>query len=381
MRVVAWRPERSGEPDVVVVGDDGEPVVEVMAFLRLLAVREYSPNTVEAYAYDLVKLLRFLQMRDLLLADFTPVVAVDFLGWLRAQSSTGRAQRAVPALITEKGRRLSGRTCNRILASVSSFYEFLIASAGYSGSDNPICREIDHASERVSGRHRPPLPASADQRPVRRTLRVRTVQTLPRPVSDHVFVALLEQLSKLRDRGLLELMREGGLRPGEVLGLHLGDLSYGRRRVTIRHRTDHPHRARQKSRVDRVVDLFEDRALPAVNRYVLLERPADTDNPLVFLIGGGGRRRCDPLSYDGLLRMFGRAAQRAEVSEPWLTPHTMRHTHATRMTELGMRELTLMRRLGHASPDSTKVYTRVSDHEVREDYRAALEAVTESDAS
>ena len=27
---------------------------------------------------------------------------------------------------------------------------------------------------------------------------------------------------------------DGGLRPGEVLSLHLEDISYGRRRVTIR---------------------------------------------------------------------------------------------------------------------------------------------------
>ena len=43
------------------------------------------------------------------------------------------------------------------------------------------------------------------------------------------------------------------------------------------------------------------------------------------------------------------------------------------MFEGGMRELTLMARLGHASPDSTKIYTRISDHEVAADYRRALE--------
>jgi integrase len=43
------------------------------------------------------------------------------------------------------------------------------------------------------------------------------------------------------------------------------------------------------------------------------------------------------------------------------------------MVEGGMRELTLMARLGHASPDSTKIYTRISDHEVVADYRRGLE--------
>ena len=37
-----------------------------------------------------------------------------------------------------------------------------------------------------------------------------------------------------------------------------------------------------------------------------------------------------------------------------------------------MRELTLQRRLGHASPESTRVYTRVSDPQVVAEYRRAL---------
>jgi integrase/recombinase XerD len=42
------------------------------------------------------------------------------------------------------------------------------------------------------------------------------------------------------------------------------------------------------------------------------------------------------------------------------------------MWEMGMRELTLQRRLGHASPESTRVYTRVSDPQVVAEYRHAL---------
>jgi integrase len=42
------------------------------------------------------------------------------------------------------------------------------------------------------------------------------------------------------------------------------------------------------------------------------------------------------------------------------------------MWEGGMRELTLQKRLGHASPESTRVYTRVSDPIVVAEYRRAL---------
>lgn len=73
-----------------------------------------------------------------------------------------------------------------------------------------------------------------------------------------------------------------------------------------------------------------------------------------------------------MFRMFTRAADRAGVRDPLLTPHSLRHTHATRMIELGMQELTLSARLGHASPDSTRIYTRVTASDVLADYKAAV---------
>jgi integrase len=354
------------------VDDSGEPVAEVEEFLRLLAVRECSPHTVRAYAHDLQKLYLFLREANLSVADFGPPQAIEFLQWLRLQSSSRRAQRLELGVATGRGRVLAAKTCNRVLAAVSSFYEFLIASTAYSGRENPIVKVADHAAARVPARYRSPLDNARRQRPIRRALRVKTVEALPRPMHEEVYAAVLAQLRTRRDRALLEVMWEGGLRPGEVLGLQLEDISYGQRRVFVRKRNDHPAGVRQKSRRDRVVDLLEGRALPALNDYVMHERPIDAECPWVFLVGGKGKRRCEPMSYDGLVRMFARAAGRAGVRDAWLTPHALRHTHATRMFQNGMRELTLMTRLGHATPESMKVYTRVSDPDVVKDYRQAL---------
>jgi len=373
MRVVRVADPGVDEPAVQLVDGSGQVVEDVSAFLRVLTVRRFSPNTVRAYAHDLQKLMLFLDERGLTVQDFTPARAVDFLATLRHMPSNRRAQRLDLAATVDGGRLLSPRTCNRIMAAVSSFYEFLITCESYSGRANPIQKQADPAARRAVARWRPPLLNSSKQVPVRRTLRVKTVDALPRPISDETYRALISVMRTRRDRALLELMHEGGLRPGEALGLHLEDISYGRRRVTVRFRDDHPKGVRQKSRRERVVDLLEGRALPAVNDDVLRERPQDADTGLVFLVGGRGKRRHDPLGYDGMVRMFARAAHRAGVRDPWLTPHALRHTHATRMFEGGMRELTLMARLGHASPDSTKIYTRISDHEVVADYRRALE--------
>jgi integrase len=42
------------------------------------------------------------------------------------------------------------------------------------------------------------------------------------------------------------------------------------------------------------------------------------------------------------------------------------------MWEGGMRELALQKRLGHASPESTRLYTQVSDPMMVAEYRRAL---------
>lgn len=44
-----------------------------------------------------------------------------------------------------------------------------------------------------------------------------------------------------------------------------------------------------------------------------------------------------------------------------------------------MREMTLQKRLGHRSPDSTRIYTRVTDEQVVKDYQSALDTAAERD--
>jgi integrase len=373
MRVQRWR--QKGSVRFELLDDQGQAIPEVAAFLKHLDASDCSPNTLSAYAHDLLHFYRFLGDAGLTLDDFRPAHALTLLEYLRGVPSRRPAHRLNLVLTTtQDGRsatRLAPATINRIFAAVSSFSEYLIVSGRWS-TENPIQQRPDPALARVSERHRSFIGPASRQRPIRRVVRVKTVQRLPRPLESDQVEALLGSLHRWRDRALLLLMLQGGLRPGEVLSLHLEDVQYGRRRVIVRHRTDHPKGARTKSRTERVVDLYEPATLEAVNRYVLDERPREAETPIVFLIGGRGQRRCEPLSYAALARLFQRRCERLGIRAPWLTPHALRHTHATRLWEGGMRELTLQKRLGHASPESTRVYTRVSDPMVVEEYRRAL---------
>lgn len=365
-----------GRGPIEVLDDAGAAVPVAGDFLTHLTARGCSPNTVLAYSSDLGHLWRFLGAARLGWEELTSERAIDLLIHLRATSARRRGQPRSPVLATYEGAParppgLSAATVNRAFAAVSSFYDWAILAGRFDGP-NPIARVVDRALVRATDRRRPFLAGISRQQATRRALQVKTVRRLPRPLGPDQVAALLGALRCRRDLALVRLMLDGGLRPGEALGLHLGDLAYGRRRVTIRHREDHPRGVRQKSRTERVVDLHETATLEAVSAYVIGERPTNAETPIVFLVGGRGRRRCEPLSYAALARLFARACERAGIRAPWVTPHSLRHTHATRMWELGMRELTLQRRLGHASPESTRLYTRVSDPQVVAEYRRAL---------
>ncbi len=377
MRVHRIRKGSDHDETFELLDDDDQPIPVVAGFLRQLRARGCSPNTLSAYSYDLLHFMFFLKKHQLTYQEFTPPHALQFLEYLSTIPSRKQARRLslVLSTTTDEGTsttRLSPATINRTFAAVSSFYEYLILSGEFSQRENPIQQVDDPALARVSERHRPFMGWASRQRPMRRAVRVKTVQRLPRPMDDDQIDSLLNSLRLKRDKAMLLLMLHGGLRPGEVLNLQIEDISYARKRVIIRYRTEHPKGARTKSRTERVVDLLQPETLQAVSDYVMHERPTDTDSPYVFLVGGRGKRRHEPLGYYALVKLFERHCERLNIRTPWVTPHALRHTHATQMFDNGMRELTLQKRLGHASPESTRIYTGVSDATVVAEYRRAL---------
>lgn len=367
----------------LLLDDEGPAIPAVTNFFAYLRARGSSPNTLSAYAHDLLHFFQFLKRASLTHHEFTPRRTLDLLQYLREVPSCDRARKLqLEGNDCAKGQptaRLAPTTVNRILAAVSTFYEYLILTEDISTNENPLRRRPDLAAARVVPRYVPFLHLTTRQHPVRRIIRVRTPQRLPRPLSDEQVTALFDSFTRLRDKAIFLLMLQGGLRPVEVFNLHLEDVQYARRRVVVRHRTDHPKGARTKSRVERVVDLHEPEALATVSAYVMRERPSAATATHLFLVGGSGNKRHEPLGYAALVKLFKRHCQRLGFSDPWVTPHALRHTHATKMWEGGMRELTLQKRLGHASPESTRLYTRVSDAAMLEDYHRALKRAGEED--
>jgi len=168
----------NGEISITVTDESGTPVAVVSAFLAYLSARECSPNTSIAYAHDLSHWWRFLAAQHLSWYEIRPVHTVEFLQFLRRVTTLHRSRRTGPRLaVVDNGElraALAPSTINRILAAVSSFYQFAILTDQYRWL-NPIEKSADFATERVSERHRPAMGRGNWQRPMRRRLAVRSV--------------------------------------------------------------------------------------------------------------------------------------------------------------------------------------------------------------
>jgi integrase len=90
------------------------------------------------------------------------------------------------------------------------------------------------------------------------------------------------------------------------------------------------------------------------------------DNAPVFQTSVGTSQSSDNLAK----RVLKPAAE--SLGMPWVSWHTLRHTHATFTKLDGMSDYNRQRIMGHASADMTDRYT----HEDREQLRAGLDAVT-----
>ena len=83
--------QANGGVSVELLDDADQPLVVVSHFLHHLGARGYSPNTISAYAYDLLHFIRFLSHQFLTFEEFTPAHSLAFLDYLSHVPSRGQA--------------------------------------------------------------------------------------------------------------------------------------------------------------------------------------------------------------------------------------------------------------------------------------------------
>ena len=151
----------------------------------------------------------------------------------------------------------------------------------------------------------------------------------------------------LRDRAMLEVLYSTGLRRAELAALRLFDIDTGHGTLWVRS---------GKGRKDRVVPMGE-RAQAWVMKYVDEMRPklAGAQDDGTLFLGDAG----EGLHVDYFSQLVREYLVKAGISKPGAC-HLFRHTMATVMLEGGADVRFVQEMLGHASLETTQLYTRVT---------------------
>lgn len=281
---------------------------------RLMGQRQASPHTIASYRDTFRLFLQFARTRlkkdpsSLVLADIDAPLVSGFLDHL------------------ERERGNCVRSRNARLAAVHSFFRYV------------ALREPGHSAliQRVL--------AIPDKRYDRRS-----IEFLTRPEIEVLLQAPdLETWTGRRDRLLLLVAIQTGLRVSELIGLRCSDVALGAGAHV---------RCQGKGRKERSTPLRREAVIAM--RAWMHERPPRPEDPLF----PNGRGRA--LSRDAVEYLLAKHARVAAIQCPSLrrkrvSPHVLRHTTAMELLESGVDGAVIALWLGHESVETTQVYLHAS---------------------
>lgn len=190
----------------LVLGDDFLPVPPIQEFLTYLENIERSPHTVRSYAHHLRLYWQYLQEKHL---DWTTVGLsefAEFVHWLR------QPEAAIISVQPQEARR-SEASINVILAAICTFYDYQERLDGNPGP--ALYRE----QVQPNRKYKSFLHHINKGKPIRtRLIKLKVPKRLPQTLTADQVIQLLAACHRLRDKFLISLMHESGLRVGQALG-------------------------------------------------------------------------------------------------------------------------------------------------------------------
>lgn len=295
----------------------------------LLLERGLSKSTIAAYRSDVDRFLEFAQASKL---DSASRVSIQ----------------AYLAELTDRG--LKPRTVSRHLASMRSYFRFLLATGVI----------VEDPTESID--------------PPRMGRRLPTVLTLEEVEKIIDAVDVTTRLG-LRDRALLEFLYSTGVRISELIAVRLTECDWESQTVRLVPAL-HEVRKRGTKRTEalrvgpkgdkaRIVPIGK-RAIDITREYIENERLflANAASKDALFLNFRGR----PLSRMGAWKIVHRHVEVAGI-EKAVTPHTFRHTFATHLLDGGADLRVVQEMLGHADITTTQIYTHVDAHYLRAEHR------------
>ena len=295
-------------------------------FLDYLTVkRRYSLRTAKIYADAVGDFLRFA-LPENTAGKASSIPDKEILDSLKFQVIRGYVSSMMD-------RNLDPRTVNLHLSALSTFCSYLVKQDML--QSNPV-KEVTRPKEKKR------LPSFFTPEALK--------QYFDSPVAD--------DYASVRNRLIVTMLFDTGLRRAEAASLKTGDIDLSRRTISIIGKGN-------KQRFIPIVDsLCEKIGDYLVVRKAFLEEKPDTE--AFFLTDKGG-----PAYVEFVNRIVKNELSSIKGISGKKTPHTLRHSFATALLNNGADLNSIKEVLGHSSLAATEVYTHNSFEKLKEIYKSA----------
>jgi len=358
MEVVKVKIE-DGKERYYVADDNGLPIEPILKFIRFKDNTNFARNSLRMYCQHLKLYFEYLQQRKL---DFQEVTIDDlalFVNWLQ---NPYKSLKVIPTSQVDEAR--SPRTVNVIVNAVLSFYDYILRHEEYSNNiSDRLKKFVSTPSRKFKGFL---YGIAYEQKKVSSNiLKLKVPKSKPKTLSKEEVRTLVRACNNLRDKFLLSLLYETGMRIGEALSLWIEDIDISDMVIELQDRGELENNAEIKTvssprRIDisqNLADIF----MEYIAEYHTEE--VATNHIFIKISGVNKYKAMDYVDVDNLFRTL------KKKTDIYVTPHMFRHSSLTVLRIAGWQPELLRIRAGHKNIYTTmNTYIHPSDEEITEEF-------------
>lgn len=358
MEVVKVKTE-DGKERYFVADDYGLPIEPILKFIRFKDNTNFARNTLRMYCQHLKLYFEYLQQREL---DFQKVTIDDlalFVNWLQ---NPYKSLKVIPTHQVETAR--SPRTVNIIVNTVLAFYDYILRHEEYSNNISDRLRKfVSTPSRNFKGFL---YGVAYEQKKVTSNiLKLKVPKSKPKTLSKEEIGTLIRACNNLRDKFLLTLLYETGMRIGEALSLWIEDFDISDMVIDLQDRGELENNAEIKTvSSPRRIDISQNLA-DIFMEYLAEYHTEEVETNHIF-IKLSGSNKYKPMNYTDTDNLFRTLKKKTDI---YVTPHMFRHSSLTLLRIAGWQPELLRIRAGHKNIYTTlNTYIHPSDEEITREF-------------
>lgn len=273
-------------------------------------IKIYSEKTITSYMYDLKDYSNFLEKNHLKITDDTKETMSKYLNHLNEK-------------------KLSKRSISRHLSTMRTYYEYLkkekiINNNIFQGIKNP---KIDKK-----------IPTFINHEDL-----------------NHIIHSFTQSDIGKRDHLIVELLYATGLRVGELVNIKLKNIDFGAQSIKVV----------GKGNKERYV-FYNTTTSELLKDYLKIRAKTQKTSNEYLLLNDKGNKITEAKVRQIIKNTLIKTGIKNKI-----TPHTFRHTFATDLLNAGADLVNVKELLGHASLNTTSIYTHITNDRIKEVYNKA----------